>query len=163
MNRARISGLAGLGIDATTEIQKEPPTKQRADIAWYESAYPHEWRVGARKIIASAQTQSGGIFLQQGTLPLKQSGQYFGESLSIAREEKRLLAQRLDENTAIPSQLLGRDVTIAETQEALISGFEKAWNIHVTKSEMSSEEHKYAHDLVQIKYSDETWTTKGTR
>jgi lipoate-protein ligase A len=162
INQALIMGLSVLGINATTATRKASLRGQRANIACYESAYPHELIVGSRKIIASAQTRSGGIFLQQGTLPLKQSGHHFGESISIPRKEKITLAERLNENTATPSQILGHEVTIHEIQGALISGFEKAWDIHLTRSEMSSEEHRKAAKLARIKYSDETWTTEGT-
>tara|TARA_Y100000588_G_C14252288_1_gene923975 strand:- start:763 stop:1668 length:906 start_codon:yes stop_codon:yes gene_type:complete len=161
INEALILGLSILGINATTAIGQASPRKERVNIACYESTYPHELIVGKRKLIASAQTRGGGIFLQQGTLPLKHSGDSFGESVSIGRAEKSLLTQRLNENTAIPSQILGYKVTIEEIQQALISGFETAWNIRLIKNEFGSEEHHQINNFIAEKYSDEAWTMKG--
>ena len=163
INQALIIGLSILGIKATTAIRQTSPRHERVNIACYESAYPHELIVGSRKIIASAQTRSGGIFLQQGTLPLQHSGHSFSEAVSIGRAEKNILTQKLNENTAIPSQILGHQVTIEEIQQALISGFETAWDIHLIRKELDSDEHQRISNFLEIQYSDEAWTMEGKR
>jgi lipoate-protein ligase A len=118
--------------------------------------------VNGRKISGSAQSHKSGVLLQHGTLlvdiDLKKMFTFLNvpwaktimEVVNVAEKKITSVKQELRSN-----------VSMKETYEALVKGFEKALGIVLKKDELTSHEQKLAEKLLKEKYSTDEWNFSG--
>ncbi|HLJ80309.1 MAG TPA: hypothetical protein VKT52_02410, partial [Ktedonobacterales bacterium] len=95
------------------------------------SAY--EIIAGGQKLVGSAQTRPSGRVLQHGSLPLRGDIARLVRYLWFATEEEReSLAEHLRGRATTLSALLRRDVSFAETADAMARGFAAALRLTLT-------------------------------
>jgi lipoate-protein ligase A len=134
----------------------------RADFNVGDKGHCPNITVNGRKISGSAQCHKGGVVLQHGTflvdVDLKKMFTFlrvpWGKTcLEVAGVARRKI-------TSI-REALGRDVSIAEVNEALINGFQKALSIKLVDGELTDHERELAEKLFMQKYATIKWNFEG--
>ena len=74
VNGALVTGLGMLGIRAAVRDPAPIWPETGVDFGCFESPGRHEVYWAGRKLAASAQRRTGGVVLQQGTIPLSETG-----------------------------------------------------------------------------------------
>lgn len=155
---ALIEALGWFGIAP----QAEPTAKgnQGLGAVCFEVPSHYEITVLGKKLIGSAQVRRKEGILQHGTLPLEGDIARICDSLHYTDDTLREQAkQHVRERAITLSEALGRIVSLEQAQEALINGFERAFNVTFTLETLTDQENAdTAHFLAH--YQDLTWTYK---
>jgi lipoate-protein ligase A len=104
--------------------------------------------ISGRKIIGSAQTTTRTSCLQHGAVPLTNSAAKIARYLSLP-------GAPVTHSPTSLSEELGRPVSFDEVRRGFREAFEKT--ITLTESHLTEEERSLAEELVELKYSKETW------
>jgi lipoate-protein ligase A len=134
----------------------------RADFNVGDKRHCPNITINGRKISGSAQCHKGGVVLQHGTflvdIDLRKMFTFLRVPWAKTCVEVAGVARR--KITSI-SEALGREVSIAEVNEALINGFQKALNIKLVDGELTNHERELAEKLFKEKYATDSWNFKG--
>jgi lipoate-protein ligase A len=134
----------------------------RADFNVGDKGHCPNITVKGRKISGSAQCHKGGVVLQHGTflvdVDLKRMFTFLRVPWAKTCMEVAGVARR--KITSI-RKALGREVSIAEVNEALINGFQKALSIKLVDGELIDHERELAEKLFKQKYSTIKWNLEG--
>jgi len=118
--------------------------------------------VNGKKISGSAQSHKKGVVLQHGTLlvgvDLEKMFTFLRVPWVKTCVEVVNVAQR--KITSIKDEL-GREVSIAEANQALVDGFQKALKIKLVDRELTPHEHELAEKLSKEKYAIDNWNFNG--
>jgi lipoate-protein ligase A len=137
---ALVQGLRDLGVAVSLEkAQPHFPTLYRSasSALCFSSSARYEIQVGGRKLVGSAQRRFIGkdgaeVVLQHGSILLGSDHKRLVDFLRLNGESDRAqLRNDIDQKTIDLSDALGRRITYDEAVEAVRSGFEKAWGIHL--------------------------------
>jgi lipoate-protein ligase A len=118
--------------------------------------------VNGRKISGSAQSHKKRAVLQHGTLLVGVDLEKMFTFLRVPWAKTRMEVVNVAERkiTSIKKEL-GRDVSIAEVNNALIDGFQKALNIKLVEYELTPYERELAKKLHKEKYATDEWNFHG--
>jgi len=117
--------------------------------------------IGGRKISGNAQARRKGVVLQHGTILLDYDPELMYTVLKVRRPQMktRLVRSVYQKVTTIKNEI-NYAPKFEELRDALIEGYEKAFNIKFEKSKLTPEELKMAEELVKNKYSTKEWNFK---
>ena len=118
--------------------------------------------VDGRKISGSSQSHKKQVVLQHGTLLVDVDLEKMFTFLRVpwARTCLEIVNVAKRRITSIRNEL-GRDISIAEVEEALVTGFQKALNAKLVEGELTSYEKKLAGKLCREKYAADEWNFHG--
>lgn len=114
--------------------------------------------ISDKKVSGNAQTRKQKIILQHGTLLLDVDVRKMFSLLKVSDEKIRdKMITNVEERVTSLKQQLGKEVSFAAVQAALIQGFSSALDVEFVPSVLSSEEQKRALEIQQEKYANEQW------
>jgi lipoate-protein ligase A len=118
--------------------------------------------VNGRKISGSSQSHKKGVVLQHGTLLVDVDLEKMFTFLRVpwARTCMEVVDVAERKITSVKKEL-GRDVSIEETAEALVKGFQKALNLKLVEGELTLYERELAEKLYKEKYATNEWNFHG--
>jgi lipoate-protein ligase A len=118
--------------------------------------------VNGKKISGSAQAHRRGVFLQHGTLLSKVNLERMFTFIRVPWAETLMQIVTVAEKriTSINAEL-GRPVSAAEVNDALVKGFEKTLDIRLTKGVLTAGELELSKHLCQEKYATNDWNFQG--
>jgi len=118
--------------------------------------------VKGKKISGSAQAHRSGAFLQHGTLLSEVNLKKMFTFLRVPWAKTRMQVVSIAENriTSINAQL-GKTVSAAEVNDALVKGFEKALGSRLTSGELTAGELEISKHLCWEKYATDDWNFHG--
>jgi lipoyltransferase/lipoate-protein ligase len=118
--------------------------------------------VNDRKISGSAQSHKKGAVLQHGTLLVDVDLEKMFTFLRVPWAKTRMEVVNVAKRriTSIKKEL-GRDVSIAEVNKALIEGFQKTLNVKPVEGELTPCEWELAEKLCKEKYATDEWSFHG--
>lgn len=116
-----------------------------------------------RKISGSAQCHKRGVVLQHGTILAKVNLERMFTYLRVpwARSCMQVVSVARHKITSLYDEL-GRNVSTAEVNHALIEGFQKALNIELVNGELTLYERELAERLCKQKYANDDWNLACT-
>jgi len=117
--------------------------------------------IGGKKISGNAQARRRGFILQHGTLLLKVDADKMFTVLKIppGKTKEKMVQSVYAKVTSIYSELQ-HNVDFEEVRDALVEGFEKAFDIKLVSEKLTPEEIKLAKKLKETKYSKKEWNYK---
>ena len=118
--------------------------------------------VHGKKISGSAQSHKGEVVLQHGTLLIDVDLEKMFTFLCApgARTCMEIVNVAKHKITSIKNEL-GKNVSVTEVYQALIKSFQKALNIQLAISELTSHERELAEKLCKEKYANDDWNFYG--
>ena len=118
--------------------------------------------INGKKISGSAQAHRSGAFLQHGTLLSEVNLKRMFTFLRVpwAKTRTQIVSIAKNRITSINAEL-GKAVPAAELKEALVKGFEKAFDSKFTSGELTAGELELSEYLCQEKYATEDWNFQG--
>jgi len=118
--------------------------------------------VNGKKISGSAQTHKKGIVLQHGTLLIDVNLERMFTILRVswAKTCMQIVNIAKDKITSIKKET-HKNFTIAEVEQALIEGFQKALNTKLTEGKLTAYERELAEKLYKQKYTTNQWNHHG--
>jgi lipoate-protein ligase A len=155
ISEALCVGLMQLGIAVDLAPRADP--QQTKSAACFDIPSDYEITTAGRKLVGSAQARRHGILLQHGSVLLhadiNQLVQVLRLPPTLGNQE---LAQRLVTLNDLTAEPLGFDAVVA----ALVSGFERAWDVQLVADNLTQGEEQRAAELVQEKYAHPAWTER---
>lgn len=134
----------------------------QADFNVGDSKHCPNITINGRKISGSAQSHKHRVVLQHGTflvgVDLRKMFTFLRVPWAKTCTEVVSVAQR--KITSIREEL-GRTVSITEVNEALINGFQKAFNMKLIDGELSTHERGLAEKLCKEEYATDDWNFNG--
>lgn len=118
--------------------------------------------IDGKKISGSAQFHQGGVMLQHGTFLLDIDLDRMFTLLWVpwAKTIQDVVCVARERLTSIKKEL-GKKVSTEEVYQALIKGFEKAFNTQLQEEDLTTHEQKIAQELRRDKFSTDEWNFKG--
>jgi lipoate-protein ligase A len=118
--------------------------------------------VNGKKISGSAQSHKSGVVLQHGTLLLEVDLEKMFTFLRVPWAKTCMEVVNVAKNkiTSI-KEMLGKNVSLEEVNNALTEGFQKAFNIHLVYRKLIPYEVEYAQKLSKEKYATKEWNFQG--
>ena len=118
--------------------------------------------VKGKKISGSAQAHRSGAFLQHGTLLSEVNLKRMFTFLRVpwAKTRKQIVSIAENRITSINAEL-GKTVSAAELNEALVKGFEKAFEIRLMSEQLTIGELELSKHLCMEKYATDDWNFYG--
>jgi lipoate-protein ligase A len=119
--------------------------------------------INAKKISGSAQFHKGGVLLQHGTFLLDVDLAKMFTFLKVpwAKTVTDVICVAREKITSIKHEL-AFSIPVEEAHQALIKGFQKAFNTNFVKEEtLTAYERKLAEKLLREKYATEKWNLEG--
>ncbi|MCS7265841.1 MAG: lipoate--protein ligase family protein [Armatimonadetes bacterium] len=142
-----IAGLKELGVEASVPTLHLCDSNSPSNFCFVRLTGA-DLSVKGKKLGGSAQARRRNFLLQHGSIPL-----------SLGMNELRLIFGDIDfEQFTCIDWVLGRKVSFDEFADALVCGFEKAFNINFSVRGLTDEELELAILLVELKYGTEMWT-----
>ena len=135
---AVVRGLAKLGVDA-------------------EFAPVNDIVAGGRKISGNAQTRRHGVVLQHGTILVDSDLKRMFQVLRVkdAKISDKLI-KAVEERVTNLRRYLGREVGFQEARDALVEGFQEAFQVELVPGKLTREEEELAREL-EAKYRSREW------
>jgi lipoate-protein ligase A len=150
---ALVRGLRSLGLAAVEEpAAPRRGTGDRDVVSCFDVLSAHEIRVGAAKLVGSAQARRRRAVLQQGSIPLRSDP---------ARVATLLGAVEAPDRHGDLLRAGGGAVDPARLDEALVEGFRAELGAGLVRSELSEREALRAAQLRCWKYDSASWTFDG--
>jgi len=118
--------------------------------------------VSGKKISGSAQSHKKGVVLQHGTLLVDVDLEKMFTFLRVpwARTCMEVVGVAERKITSVKKELR-RHVSLEEVKEALVKGFEKAFNMKLVRDELTFYEKELAEKLCKEKYATDGWNFHG--
>jgi lipoate-protein ligase A len=117
--------------------------------------------VGGKKVSGNAQTRRFGCILQHGTILLDNDVDTMFEILKVPEEKiKGKLISEVKERVTSIRAVLGKMVSFEEAEAAFVRGFEEAFNLELTKTDLGEAEENRALELAKTKFSTREWLYK---
>jgi lipoate-protein ligase A len=143
IGEALLRALEHLGVEAEmsnaslnfSELYSDP--LRRTSVSCFANTSRSEIQYKGKKLIGSAQRRYGDVVLQHGSLLLGPEHRRLAEYISDSRA-RAILETVLEEKTIEVESILQRPVSFDEAAEAVRRGFESAWGIGFTISEIGN-------------------------
>jgi lipoate-protein ligase A len=118
--------------------------------------------VNGKKISGSAQAHRKGAFLQHGTILSEVNFERMFTFLRVpwAKTRAQIVAIAKNKITSINAEL-GRSVSVAQVNDALVKGFEKALDVRLTRGKLTTGELALSRHLCEEKYATDDWNLHG--
>ncbi len=118
--------------------------------------------VNGKKISGSAQSHKKGVVLQHGTLLVDVDLEKMFTFLRVpwARTCMEVVGVAERKITSVKKELR-RYVSLEEVKEALVKGFQKAFNMKLVRGELTLYEKELAEKLCKEKYATDGWNFQG--
>ena len=129
VNEALVAGLGMLGIRASVRDTAPIWPETGVDFGCFESAGRHEVYWAGRKIVASAQRRTAGVVLQQGTIPLTETGSGLADLLRLDPGRRERFRRDLNDRTGTLERALDVDPNFREVAHALSQGFQSGFAV----------------------------------
>jgi len=159
ISQALVAALQLLGLPAQANAENPPPQGAQINGAvCFEVPSNYEITVAGKKLVGSAQARRKEGVLQHGSLPLCGdltriiSALRFRDEISRQRAAQRLLTH------AANAEMLGANLTWAQSAQAFEEAFSQVLNLRLVAQELSPQESQRAQELVQEKYGNAAWT-----
>ena len=137
-----ISGLDELGIEA-------------------EFAPINDIVATGRKVSGNAQTRKSHCLLQHGTVLLSVDVDLMFDLLKVPSEKaKGKLIADVKARVTGASDLVGREISFAEAETAMILGFAKALEMEFSEEAPTAAEIARAEEIARAKFADPVWTAR---
>lgn len=158
----RILGVAGELITPavsrksrkrTEKIHSDNRQKRFSQPACFLAPSRYEIGVGGKKIIGSAQRRYRSTILQQGSFLLGIDWKWFWGIFPESGKKER---SRQDPLTSL-KDVLNREIGYEEVSQALVEGFERAFDTRMTESDLTDRELDLAKRLANEKYGSPRW------
>lgn len=115
-----------------------------------------------RKISGSAQSHKRGVVLQHGTLLLGVNLEKMFTFLRVPWAKTRMeIVSIAKRKITSMSDEVGKDVSMAEANSALVEGFQKALNLKLVDGKLTAYENELAIKLCRGKYATDDWNFQG--
>jgi len=156
LSRGLVAGLRRLGCDVVqanlVEASPEPKSAACFDV-------PSHYEVTAlgRKLVGSAQVRRRGVVLQHGALPLCGDVGRLANVLALSDSERAQVRSKLLGRAVALDEALGRRVPFEKVVTALKEGFSAMLHLDFEPSELTEDERKAIHALVE-RYAGSEWT-----
>ncbi len=156
LSDALVYGLKEIGLRA----KKKKLVSEERKASCYLNSNPYDIVVNSKKISGNAQARIRGVVLQHGTIIIENNLPELFDCLTCEdRQRKDLLATARKKVTSVEKEL-GRRPSIAEVEEAMISGFRSLFSqkgISFRKNSLTDYETTLAEKLYREKYSTDRW------
>ncbi len=149
VNQALVAGLGILGIRAAVRDPAPLWPETGVDFGCFESPGRHEIYWAGRKLAAGAQRRTGGVILQQGTIPNTETGADLAALLCLGPGERERLRRDLTDRTGSLARALDDAPDFARAADALLEGFRRAWGIDVRPAPVTPAEERLMQRLSQ--------------
>lgn len=158
ISRGLMEALHQLGLSPHSE-RAAANGEMRGPVC-FEVPSHYEITVGGRKLIGSAQVRRRSGLLQHGTLPLYGDIARICEALRFADEDAREAArQHVRARATTLEAALGHRVTYEQVAQAVVAGFERAFDIVWQDGALSPDEAAEAEQRARA-YQAPEWTNK---
>ena len=140
ITRALAAGLSILGVRAAMRPHAPVWPETGVDFGCFESPGRHEVYWAGRKIIASAQRRTAGVILQQGTIPISETGADLAALLHLDPGRRERLRRDLADRTGTLARVLDAVPAFERVMDALTEGFRHSWGLDLQESPITSVE-----------------------
>ncbi len=140
VNGALVAGLGMLGIRAAVRDPAPIWPETGVGFGCFESPGRHEVYWAGRKLAASAQRRTGGVVLQQGTIPLSETGAGLADLLQLEPGRRERFRRDLNDRAGTLERALDVAPNFREVAHALSEGFRGALGIPLELSEVAGGE-----------------------
>ncbi|HEY3397034.1 MAG TPA: lipoate--protein ligase family protein [Armatimonadota bacterium] len=161
-------GLQRLGVSAALgETAADPTHRETArdlPTVCFAQASRCDLVAAGRKVVGSAQVRKQGIILQHGSVPLRLN---LDDQIAVmpGRGDRGESRDRLGEAAQGIAEVLGSPLSFEQLGQALVAGFEEAFETSLTPGDLTAEERARVEELRDTKYTTEEWnlTAPGRR
>ncbi len=136
VNEVLVAGLGMLGIRASVRDPAPIWPETSVDFGCFEAPGRHEVYWAGRKMVASAQRRTAGAVLQQGTIPLLETGARLADLLRLDPGQRERFRRDLNDRAGTLARALDSTPDFKEVADALSEGFRQAWEIELALSEV---------------------------
>ena len=151
------AGLGLLGLPAAMGSAEAPPGDRGLAAVCFAKAARCDLTTAGRKVVGSAQMRAKGAILQHGSIPIRLRTEDVLAVMPGRAGDAGVLRRR----AAGVADVLGRDVSRAELEEAIIAGFEQALGLRLSPDGLAPAEELGAARLLETKYATDSWTREG--
>lgn len=136
VNEALVAGLEMLSIRAAVRDPAPIWPETGVGFGCFEAPGRHEVYWAGRKMVASAQRRTAGVVLQQGTIPLSETGAGLADLLRLDPGQRERFRRDLNDRAGTLARALDSTPDFREVADALSEGFRQAWGIELVLSEV---------------------------
>ena len=138
---AIVKGLRKLGVDA-------------------EFKAINDITAGGKKISGNAQTRRHGVILQHGTVLVDSDIRTMFQVLKVSEAKiSDKMIKAVEERVTNIRRYLGKEVPFNEARDALVSGFEKEFNVTLEPGQLTADEERTVETL-KAKYGSLEWVSQ---
>ncbi len=151
-----VNGLKELGLSA----KKRNSTSKKRKASCYLNSNPYDIVVNEKKISGNAQARISGVVLQHGTIIIENNFPNLFDCLACSDRQRRNFLETANRTVTSVEKELGRKPSIAEVEEAMISGFRTLFSqkgISFRENSLTDYERTLAGKLAQEKHSTNMW------
>lgn len=161
ISKGIITGLKKLGLKADLKpLSGKKKAPKGFSAACFDAPSWYEVVVNKKKLVGSAQVRKKGIILQHGSIPVNiDVDKLFNALKTDDNQLERIKKIFLQKATTI-NQATETRIEIQILKEALVSGWEKNFNIKLVSGVLTKEEIKIIQQLINEKYGSEEWNYK---
>lgn len=150
VSEALILGLKRLGLEANLAAAA-PENYTRGHLPCFSFPAEDEIEIKGKKLIGSAQKRRGRIFIQHGSIPLRNNASLLQQVTSKKGKGQPLLRMISLE------EALGRVIEFDEVVAALISGFSEYFNAEIRPKVLTEKDREEIYHLEKEKYGNPDW------
>ncbi|MCP8617366.1 lipoate--protein ligase family protein [Salirhabdus salicampi] len=155
-----LRGFQNLHLDAEFSIPEGKLTQTGSAVCFDQPSW-YELVVAGRKAAGSAQTRQKGVILQHGSIPLEVDEDKLFDLFVYPNERVKSKAKQAFGNKAVAiNDISPVKRNMNDLRLAFKRGFEEGLNINFVPFELSSEQLKEVHKLMEEKYGNDDWTFK---
>ncbi|NIS83164.1 MAG: octanoyltransferase [Anaerolineales bacterium] len=155
------AALKGLGLEVTIQPDIKLPEDQRTDPVCFQVPSAYEITAEDKKLIGSAQVRRRGGVLQHGTIPLRGDIARICQVLNYETQTDREEAQqRVREQAATITDLLGRPVDWIDVAQAIKEGFERSLGWTLVEGGLTDHELQTCDSLTTTRYRSQDWNLR---
>ncbi len=129
VSEALVAGLGMLGIRVSVRDSAPVWPETGVDFGCFETPGRHEVYWAGRKLVASAQRRSAGVVLQQGTIPLAETGAGLADLLRLDPGRRERFRRDLNDRTGTLARALDIEPNFREVAHALSQGFQSGFAV----------------------------------
>lgn len=159
--QALVQALNLLSMRVEVNTDQALPRPSGTNPVCFEVPSIYEITVDGKKLVGSAQARRKEGVLQHGSLPLTGDLTRILQVLAFPDEDSRSkAAERLLNRATTVENALHRKIAWEEAARATVTSFQSVLALDLQPADLSSAEKSRAVELVQIKYSNPSWTEK---
>ena len=159
ISQALLAGLQSLGLETQAERRAERRVQPAGPVCFETPSHYEVTTPDGRKVIGSAQTRRRGGVLQHGTIPLHGDLGRICDALAFDDEMTRQRAREaVHRRAATLAEALGGQVLDWQTAaDAIVRGFETAFELEFVPGDLTSAETEQAARLAETVYGSDAW------